>query len=203
MKFLLNHAVPAVEPNVIKPKLWKKASTHIKFFGKDAWPSEMGTALTLIQKFSDVNNLLFNAGLIDSQGTSLAIGDGGPVKPEKKRRKKMHTKLGEAKLMEGFYLHCKFLRKLSEERGFEKRMEKWDAICCSDRATGVEDSINQPTNTVPRAYQELDIWDASGNLAFECMVSAGLLRANGATTSPSSVAELPPLQPGNQGHVGV
>ena len=183
--FLLNHAVPAVEPNVLKSKLWKKASTHVSFFGKKAWVHEMSTAMILVSKFSDVDNLLYNAGLIDDQGASLTIGTNGPVKPEKKRRKKMHTKTGEAELQKEFYGICRFLRKLASEEGFEGRMKKWDAICCSDRGTGTRESMSCRPNTVPLAYQELDITDDDHDPAYDFIVSTGLLAVDDSDDMPS------------------
>ena len=57
----------------------------------DSWVCEMATALLLIHKFSDTRKLTYNLGLTDMSGRALEKKN----IPEKKRRKKMHTKTEE------------------------------------------------------------------------------------------------------------
>lgn len=178
MKFLLNTAVPAVDPNTLRPRLWGKTGTHVGFFGKNNWPHEIATALILVSKFSDLDNLLYNAGLVDELGNRVECVGGLPQKPKKKKRKKMQTKLGEKDLQANYYKLCKFLRKLTTEDSFEHRMKIWDEICCGDRSGSPCDSIEQRTNIVPSAFQELDTLDeevGGDSLAHEFILNTGLL----------------------------
>ena len=195
MKFLLTTAVPAVDPNVLRGKLWNKTRTHVGFFGIKNWPHEIATAMILISKFSDLDNLLYNAGLIDEDGNRIDLGEGQPQKPKKKRRKKMHTKMGEKELQADYYRICKFMRKLSKEEGFEERMKQWDEMLCGDRIGISSSVVDQRANTVPSAFQQLDFPDddvvgGSGSLAHEFIINTGLL---------SSWASIPSLSDSDSG----
>ena len=133
MEFMLTLAIPAVDPNVMKDRLWTKGvTTHVSFFGS-AWKHEMATALLLVEKFSDVNNLLYNAGIVDDKGNYVSCGTDDPVKPAKKKRKKMHTKTESSLLARDYYMLCGYFLKLQKEQGFKERMAAWDLICCGDR----------------------------------------------------------------------
>ncbi len=133
MSFVLNLAVPAVDPNVLKDRLWTKGvTTHVSFFGS-VWKHEMGTALLLVEKFSDVNNLLYNAGIIDDDGNYVTCGSNDPVKPVKKKRKKMHTKTESGLLSRHYYMLCGYFIQLQKEEGFKERMAAWDLLCCGER----------------------------------------------------------------------
>lgn len=179
MKFLLNTAVPAVDPNVLRSRMWSKSGTHVGFFGKTNWSHEIATALILMSKFSDLDNLLYNAGLVDEEGNRIQVSEGVPQKPKKKKRKKMQTKMGEKELQADYYKLCKFLRRLAKEDGFELRMKRWDELCCGDRSGCPASLIDQRTNTVPSVFQQLDVPDDDGcngdNLAHEFIIGTGLL----------------------------
>ena len=150
--FLLNVAVPAVEPKVLRNREWvKNETTHVKFLGT-SWVCEMATAVLLIDKFSDTGNLTYNLGLTDKSGRALETKN----IPEKKRRKKMHTKTEEKQLQRSYYHLCMFFKKLQNSDKFEERMKAWDDICCGDRGrVSDENRVAARTNTVPSAFQEL------------------------------------------------
>lgn len=152
MGFLLTVAVPAVEPKVLRNREWvKKKTTHVKFFG-DSWVCEMATALLLIHKFSDTRNLTYNLGLTDMSGKALEKKN----IPEKKRRKKMHTKTEEKELQKSYYHLCMFFKKLRSSSGFEERMKAWDDCICGERGRVSDESmVATRTNTVPIAFQEM------------------------------------------------
>ncbi len=133
MSLVLNLAIPAVDPNVLKDRLWTKGvTTHVSFFGS-AWKHEMATALLLIEKFSDVNNLLYNAGIIDDDGNYVTCGSDDPVKPVKKKRKKMQTKTESGLLARDYYMLCGYFHQMQKGEGFKERMAAWDLLCCGDR----------------------------------------------------------------------
>ncbi len=213
MKFLLTVAVPAVEPKVLRNREWvKNKTTHVKFFGK-SWVCEMATAVLLIDKFSDTGNLTYNLGLTDKSGKALETKN----IPEKKRRKKMHTKTEEKQLQRSYYHLCMFFKKLQSSDGFEERMKAWDDICCGDRGrVSDENRIAARTNTVPIAFQELgqddseavfqeflksstfaNIWDSVPSL----LSSPG---SHSGSSTPSSGQSTPPLitQPQQQNEAG-
>ena len=153
MQFLLTVAVPAVEPKVLRNREWvRNTTTHVDFFG-NSWVCEMATAVLLIDKFSDTGNLTYNLGLTDRSGRALETKN----VPEKKRRKKMHTKTEEKQLQRSYYHLCMFFKKLQSSNGFKERMKAWDDICCGDRGrVSDENRIAARTNTVPTAFQELN-----------------------------------------------
>ena len=98
MSFFLNTAVPAVDPAVTRKTWLRNETTHMLFFG-DGWAMEMATALVMLAKFSDLDNLRYNAGLTDEHGNLK--NDVAP--PEKKKHKKMHTKQMDEELLAFFF----------------------------------------------------------------------------------------------------
>ena len=152
MTFLLTIAVPAVVPRVLRGREWvKDKTTHVEFFG-NSWVFEMATALLLVDKFSDTGNLKYNLGITDERGNALPVVN---KPPEKKRRKKMHTKTEEKRLQQSYYHLCKFFQTLRSSSGFEDRMQAWDKMCCGERGRdNDEDLLASRMNTVPTAFQE-------------------------------------------------
>ena len=75
------------------PHLGRKKSTHLSFFG-NTWSFEFALARTLLEDFSDPNNLLYNAGIVDKDGKEIDWEGNNPQKPAVKKRKKMQTKSG-------------------------------------------------------------------------------------------------------------
>ena len=145
MSFMLNMAVPAVDPNILKDRLWTKGkTTHLSFFGP-AWKHEMATALLLVEKFSDVDNLLYNAGIINEKGEFLDCGTASPVKPIRKKRKKMHTKSESGTLARHYYKLCGYFGDLQKKEGFKERMAAWDLKCCDERG---REPLHAPTDRV-------------------------------------------------------
>ena len=76
----------------------------------------MATALLLVEKFSDVNNLLYNAGIINDNGDFVDCGTADPVKPAKKKRKKMYTKTESGLLAKHYYFLCGYFLALQKRR---------------------------------------------------------------------------------------
>ena len=151
MTFLLTIAIPAVVPRVSRDREWvKNKTTHVAFFGS-SWVFEMATAMLLVDKFSDTGNLKYNLGITDERGNTLP----SVSVPEKKRRKKMHTKTEEKRLQQSYYHLCKFFQTLQSSHGFRDRMKVWDELCCGDRGRECDqDLLASRTNTVPSAFQE-------------------------------------------------
>ena len=151
MNFLIKTAIPAVVPRVMRDREWvKNKTTHVEFFG-DSWVFEMATAVLLIDKFSDTGNLKYNLGITDERGNTLPAVN----VPEKKRRKKMHTKTEEKRLQQSYYHLCKFFQTIKGSDGFEDRMRYWDGLFCGDRGRECdEDQLASRTNTVPSAFRE-------------------------------------------------
>ena len=151
IKFLIETAIPAVAPKVLRDREWvRNKTTHVEFFG-DSWVFEMATAVLLIDKFSDTGNLKYNLGITDERGNTLP----SKIVPDKKRRKKMHTKTEEKRLQQSYYHLCKFFQTIKGSDGFEDRMKYWDGLFCGDRGRECdEDQLASRTNTVPSIFRE-------------------------------------------------
>ena len=193
MKFLLNTAIPAVVPKVMRDREWvKNKTTHVEFFG-DSWVFEMATAVLLVDKFSDTGNLKYNLGITDERGNTLPSVN----VPEKKRRKKMHTKTEEKRLQQSYYHLCKFFQTVKRSDGFEERMKFWDGLCCSERGRECdEDQLASRTNTVPSAFQERE-----GSDDGDCMIQEFLKSSTFSSIWDSlpSVVDSPDASTGSDG----
>ena len=111
----------------------------------------MATAVLLIDKFSDTGNLKYNLGITDELGNTLPSVN----VPEKKRRKKMHTKTEEKRLQQLYYHLCKCFQTIKGSDGFEDRMKYWDGLFCGERGRECdEDQLASRTNTVQSAFRE-------------------------------------------------
>ena len=151
MDFLLNVALPAVDPKLTKNWIRGKSTTIDTY--KSRLPMEIATAAVLIEKFSDTENLLYNAGLVDADGNTINLDGRRPIKPEKKRRKKMHTKVKEGELTNFYYAVVKHIDSLMELSWFADSSRAWDEICCADRGAVLEIVSASRANTVPLCHR--------------------------------------------------
>ena len=173
MNFFLNVAMPAVDPTVLKATAWSNnGSNHVDFF-QSTYPHEITTALLLVSHFSDLSNVLHNAGLIDDQGNRR---DGSPIKPQKKKRKKMQTKAGETQLCAVYCTQAKAIQAMLREPDFKERMIRWDKRCCSHRNKVQDNGPAQRANTVPHRFRHLE----------ECSVARDFIMSAGLTFWPTS-----------------
>lgn len=153
MNFFLNVALPAVDPTVLKAATWSSnRGNHFDHFQR-SYPFEIATALLLVGNFSDLTNVLHNAGLVDDQGNRR---DGSPKMPQKKKRKKMQTKAVETQICTIYYRRVKQVQAMLREPDFKERMIRWDKKCCSHRNKVEENGPAQRANTVPRSFREME-----------------------------------------------
>ena len=151
MNFFLNVALAAVDPTVLRAATWSSnRSNHVDHF-QHSYPFEIATALLLVSHFSDLTNVLHNAGLVDDQGNRR---DGSPRLPQKKKRKKMQTKAVETQICTIYYRKVKQVQKMLREPGFKERMIRWDKKCCSHRNKVEQNGPAQRANTVPRRFRD-------------------------------------------------
>ena len=195
MGFFLNTAVPAVDPAVTRKTWIQKKTTHMLFFG-DSWAVEMATALVLLAKFSDLDNLRYNAGLTDEHGNLK--DDTAP--PEKKRRKKMHTKQKDEELSAFFFKTTIKLNSMKKRAGFEADAKAWDDECCTKRGKNAVAASSRRVNIVPEQATEPGF--DSESLARDFLRESNLFEhwsflddLSSGSGSPESTGGMPPLNP--------
>ena len=195
MRFFLNVAVPAVDPAVTRKTWLKKKTTHMLFFG-DSWAVEMATALVLLAKFSDLDNLRYNAGLTDEHGNSKDNTE----PPEKKRRKKMHTRQKDEELSAFFFKTTIKLNSIRKRAGFEADAKAWDDECCDKRGKDTVAASSRRVNIVPEQAVEPGL--DSESLARDFLRENNLFEQwsflddlSSGSSSPDSTGGMPPLHP--------
>ena len=196
MDFLLNVALPAVDPKLTKNWIKDKSTTIDTYKGR--LPMEIATAAVLIEKFSETENLLYNAGLVDSDGNTIDLRGGEPIKPEKKRRKKMHTKVKEGELTDFYYAVVKHVEKLMKTSWFADSSKLWDKICCEERGAVLESVSASRANTVPLRHRREDEpssfseFFSKSKLGFHWSQADNLSSGSGSSMS-SGEDDMPPL----------
>ena len=195
MSFFLNTAVTAVDPAVTRKTWIKKKTTHMLFFG-DSWAVEMATALVLLAKFSDLDNLRYNAGLTDEHGNSKDTTE----PPEKKRRKKMHTRQKDEELSAFFFQTTIKLSSIAKREGFEADAKAWDDECCDKRGKDDVAASIRRVNIVPEQAEGPGM--DSESLARDFLRDNNLFEHwsfcddfGGGSSSPDSASGMPALHP--------
>ena len=197
MDFLLNVALPAVDPKLTKNWIKGKSTTIDTYKGR--LPMEIATAAVLIEKFSDTDNLLYNAGLVDSEGNPIDLNGGRPIKPEKKRRKKIHTKVKEGELTDFYYAVVNHVDSLMALSWFADSSRTWDKICCADRGAVLESVSASRANTVPLCHRGDDQpssfseFFSKSKLGFHWSQMDNLSSSSSASVSTSGDDNMPPL----------
>lgn len=152
MDVMLNMAIPAVEPRVMKKKHWFNGKTTHSFFFGDTWPIEFATGLLLLEHFSETSRIYKNLGYWDMK-TGHPIPKADRIEPESKDRSKDICKETEAKIEDDQMALCVWVGDLFEKDGAKKRMDDWDMLCCGNR--GKKKSSGDRLCTVPtRAAQQ-------------------------------------------------
>ena len=175
MKFLLNVAVPAVEPRLLKPNLWlSNKSTLLSFLG-DSYQYDVAMAILFVLRYSDTYNVLYNMGIVDEEGVPKDLGGGKPVKPAKKKRKKMKKKSDGQTQEDEYYSCCKWVKRAMSAPDFATRMAAWDRLCCSDRGVSALTNTTAATrvNTCPQHLRGL-LDEETGGLARTFLTDAGM-----------------------------
>lgn len=137
MNMLLNVVLPSIDPNLVK-KWIPTRTTHLRHFGK-TYIYDMALAFNLTSMFSDLANVLHNAGIVDGQG-NLRPENSDP--PAKKRRKKTVTKSMTKPIETDYYKHIATVRDEFNKPGFAARMEWWDRTLCDKRNELKEGTIH-------------------------------------------------------------
>lgn len=146
MDILLNMAVPSVVPNVLKSKTWiAEQTTHSDFIG-ETWPIDFGSALLLLECFSETHRIYENAGYWDKEGNPIPEDQRTGV-PEKKNRTKDMTKKNQKQIIETHSRLCVEVKEMFGAVGAKERMDAWDMLCCSKR--GKKQSNGNVVSTVP------------------------------------------------------
>jgi hypothetical protein len=78
MNMLLNVVLPSIDPNLVKKWIPTK-TTHVRHFGK-TYIYDMALAFNLTSMFSDLANVLHNAGIVDGQGNLRPENSDPPAK---------------------------------------------------------------------------------------------------------------------------
>ena len=142
MAHLLSIAIPAVEPKVKDKRKWRgSCSTHLSFFGDNAWPFEMALGMVLIQYFSDTKNIEHN----NSHDKSAP-----------KKRARLMKKSNEEEICDSYYTYCREFKQIMKQEGFVARMELWDHYALNGIRKVGEDMftpISNITNIVPRSLR--------------------------------------------------
>ena len=147
MDILLNLAIPAVEPKVMKRKSWIAGeTTHREFLGK-SWKSDFASAFILLQFFSKTAQIYRNLGFWDKENHRIPKDQRVEGGPERKERGKDVTKSTEEKIGALHSAHLVWLKELFESEGAKERMDAWDTHCCSGR--GKRKANDEAVNTVP------------------------------------------------------
>ena len=187
-------------------KQWKKGTTHMKFFSR-TYAYEVGVAFLLIAHFSDTQNILYNAGLVDEDGNRVEAQSLDEVqKPKRKKRKKMQTAENSLEHQKAYYKYVKLIKDEMKRPGFEERMRAWDAgICdtsrCKDKdTTPTGETPTTRLNTAPLEYlKSRDSGYSEHSEADEFFQASGLFPSFslGSAASISSVSTsgspMPPL----------
>jgi hypothetical protein len=114
MKFFLTTVMPCVDPEVTHKIGSQEGKTHLEIF-RDCWHSEMATGLLVLKEYSRADNLIHNVTLDSTVGEA-----------KKKKRKRLHTKVEREQQFNYYYSLCNTMNVLRKQKGFERRMERWD-----------------------------------------------------------------------------
>lgn len=147
MDFLLNVVFRAIDPRACRGE-FKGVGTMEQL--EDDLPQEMALAWLFLDHFSNVDNIKYNLGYTEEDGTERQRED--MQKPAKKKRKKTFTKKLELKLEEENLANVEECQNIFGQVVFKSRMREWDRVCGGDR---MQDGNNNPApraNHVPRAY---------------------------------------------------
>lgn len=158
MDVLLNMAIPAVEPAVLKRKLWINQDTTHRLFLGNSWASDFASALILLQCFSKKDQIYRNLGFWDKNNNPIPMDQRVKGGPENKERGKDLTKKTEETIGGQHSRHLMWLKQLFAEEAAQMRMDAWDMHCCSDR--GKKRAGSNLVNTVPHRNSQQTLNDA-------------------------------------------
>lgn len=155
MDVLLNMAMPAVVPQVLKQNCWVSGeTTHLSLFTSGQWSSEMASALFLIDNFSEVEQIYFNIGFRDEFGDNIPKEDRREKGAEKKKRKKVIRNTNVGALEEKHAELQMFALDLIATNEGKKKLNDWDHHCCKRRGKKrLGDLEDGRVCTIPRTHE--------------------------------------------------
>jgi hypothetical protein len=120
VEFFYRKALVCVEANIASKEVWTASNTYWSILLKD-WYFVFATALTLLDRYSSVTNIVENLRRKDSSESDSS-------KECKRTRARLHTKAEKDAVRNLYFHYCTKFRKMQAGAGAEERMKQWDKL---------------------------------------------------------------------------
>lgn len=120
VEYFYKKALVCVEANISSKEVWTPGNTYWQILKKD-WYFIFATALTLLDRYSSVANIVENLRRKDTSESDSS-------KECKRTRARLHTRAEKDAVRALYFHYCTLFRTMQTAAGVEERMRLWDRL---------------------------------------------------------------------------